>query len=308
MEMMKAVRLQSYGGPEQLIYEDIPRPHPGEGEVLVRVLAAAITPTEFTWIGADRPVPVVLGHELSGIVAAVGPGVSGVAVGEAVYGLTDFARDGAQAEYTLARPTEMAAKPRTIDHVHAAEVPISALTAWQALFDHAQLAAGQRVLIHGATGGVGSFAVQLAHRAGAHVIATTSTRNMLLARELGSEDVVNYETLHCEIVVRDVDLVLDTVGGEVQERSWNALKPEGMLLSIVSPPSEVQAAAHGVRSAFFIVEPNRSQLVEIGRMLDAGTLRPLVEAVYPLAQVRVAYAHAQAGHIRGKVVLHISDE
>lgn len=310
METMKAAGITAPGGLDKLAYEAVPRPQPGEDEVLVRVHAAAITPTEVSWsetwktrAGADRPFPIILGHELAGVVVALGPNVTDLAVGQAVYGFNDWDWQGAQAEYCLARPAQLAPKPQSLDFVHAAEVPISALTAWQALFDHAHLAAGQRVLVQGATGGVGAFAVQLAHRAGAHVIATASTHNLDFVRELGADEAVDYTTTRFDEVVHDVDVVLDTVGGEALTRSWGVLNPGGILITIVAVPSQEEAAAHNVRAVFFIVEPDRQQLIEVGRLIDAGQLRPLVAAVYPLDQAGEAYTRAQQGHMRGKIVL-----
>jgi len=312
---MKATCLKRRGGPETLVSADVLRPVPGPGEVLVRVHATAITPTEFTWSltwqtvdGANRPFPIILGHEFSGVIEAHGPGVVGdadQAEGAAVFGMNDWSWQGAEAEYCLARPAQLAPKPHSLDFVQAAEVPISALTAWQALFDHAHLAAGQRVLIHGATGGVGAFAVQLARWAGAHVIATASTHHLAVARELGADEALDYTKTRFDEVVRDIDVVLDTVGGETQVRSWAVLKPGGMLVSVVAAPSSEQAAAHSVRAIFFIVEPDRHQLSEVGRLIDAGQLRPLVAAVYPLEQARAAYARAQGGRMRGKIVLQV---
>lgn len=310
MKTMKAAGITAPGGLDKLAYEAVPRPQPGADEVLVRVHAAAITPTELSWsetwktrAGADRPFPIILGHELAGVVVALGPTVTDLAVGQAVYGFNDWDRQGAQAEYCLARPAQLAPKPQSIDFVPAAEVPISALTAWQALFDHAHLAAGQRVLVQGATGGVGAFAVQLAHQAGARVIATASTHNLDFARELGADEAVDYTTTRFDEVVRDVDVVLDTIGGEALTRSWGVLKPGGILISIVVVPSQEEAAAHNMRAVFFIVEPDRQQLIEVGRLIDAGQLRPLVAAVYPLDQAGEAYTRAQQGHMRGKIVL-----
>jgi NADPH:quinone reductase-like Zn-dependent oxidoreductase len=303
MDTMKALRLRALDGVEGLVYEDVPCPRPQAGEVLARVHAAAITPSEFTWIGADRAFPLILGHEFSGVVAALGPGASGVAIGDAVYGLPAFSRDGAQAEYVIVTPDEIAPRPRSLDHAQAAVVPISALTAWQALFDHAHLAAGQRVLVHGAGGAVGAFAVQLAHWKGARVVGTASARNMQLVRELGADEVVDYATTGYEEAIAGVDVVLDTVGGETLTRSWRMLTPGGILISIVDEPPQEQAAAHSVRAAFFVVKPNRGQLGEITRLIDAGQLRPLVEAVYPLAQGHEAYTRAARGHLRGKIVL-----
>jgi len=308
---MKAVRMHARGGPEQLVYEDAPQPQPAGGEVLVRVYATAVTPTELGWsttwktkTGADRHLPIP-GHDLSGVVAEIGPGVTSVTVGAAVYALTDFNRDGAEAEYTIALPSELAPKPHSLDSRQAAAVPMSALTAWQALFDHAGLSAGQRVLIHGASGGVGTLAVQLAHWAGAHVIGTASAHNRDFVCGLRADDFVDYTTTHFEDVVHEVDVVLDTVGGDTLERSWNVLRKGGILVSIVGSPTAEQAAAHGVRAATFIVRPDREQLIRIGELIDTGRIRPMIEVVLPLSQARQAYERGQGGHASGKVVLQV---
>jgi NADPH:quinone reductase-like Zn-dependent oxidoreductase len=304
---MKAIRLHGKGTPAAFVYEDAPTPQPGDGEVLIRVHAAAVTPTELQWVptwttpsGASRPLPIIPGHELSGEVAARGAGVSALAVGDTVYGLNDWFRDGAQAEYCVARGSDVAAKPTSLDHVQTAAVPISALTAWQGLFERAHLTAGQRVLIHGASGGVGLFAVQLARWAGAHVIGTASAHNLDLVRGLGAEQAIDYRAERFDELVRDVDVVLDTVGGEVLERSWRVLKPGGKLVTVAA--SEERAESQRVKDAFFIVEPKPVQLAEIARLIDAGKLRPIVGGVFPLAQAAEAYAFKPAN---GKVVLRI---
>jgi NADPH:quinone reductase-like Zn-dependent oxidoreductase len=307
MESMKAIRLRARGGSEHLAYEDAPRPQPQAGEALVRVHAAAITPTEFTWLGADQRFPLILGHEFSGVVAELGPNTAGVRVGDSVYGLPAFARDGAQAEYVIVTPGEIAPKPESLDHTQAAEVPLSALTAWQALFDHARLSADQRLLVQGATGSVGAFAVQLARWKGAHVTGVVSEPNMSRARELGAQDVVDYAMRGFEDAIPGMDVVLDTVGGATLTRSWRMLKPGGILISIVDEPSPEQAATHGARGLFFVVKPDAAQLGAITRLIDAGTLHPLVEAIYPLAEAREAYARAARGHLRGKIVLRVEE-
>lgn len=304
---MKAIRVHGKGAPPAFVYEDVPTPQPGDGEVLIRVHAAAVTPTELQWLptwttpsGAPRPLPIILGHEFSGEVTARGAGVSEPAVGDSVFGLNDWFRDGAQAEYCVARSGEVAAKPTSLDHVQAAAVPISALTAWQGLFDRAHLTAGQRILIHGASGGVGAFAVQLARWAEAHVIGTASAHNLDLVRGLGAERVIDYRAERFEDLVRDVDAVLDTVGGEILERSWRVLKPGGRLVTVAA--SEEQAESQRVKDAFFIVEAKPAQLTEIARLIDAGDLRPIVGGVFPLAQAAEAYVFKPAN---GKVVLRI---
>src|SRR5215472_14582998 len=258
---MKAVRIHQRGGPEQLIYEDAPKPQPGPGDALVRVYASAITPTELSWSetyttsdGADR-LPSIPGHELSGVV-------------ETVYGLTDFCRDGAAADYIAVRASDLAPKPRNLSHTQAAAVPLSALTAWQALFDHAGLARGQRVLIHGAAGGVGTYAVQLARRRGAYVIGTSRADNAAFLRSLGVSEVIDYTAVRFEDKVRDLDVVLDTVGGDTLERSWGVLRRGGVLVTIVASPPADKAARYGVRAVFFIVKPSRPQLVEIAHLIE----------------------------------------
>ena len=311
---MKAIRIHGRGGPERLVYEDVPQPRPGEGEVLVGVKATSVIATELTWpetyqtkAGSERSLPIP-GHDLAGVVMEVGPGVTDIVLGAEVYALTDAYRDGAEAEYTIALPSELAPKPRSLDYVQAAAVPLSALTAWQAFFDYAGLAAGQTVLIHGAAGGVGVFAVQLARWAGAYVIGTASARNSDFLRELGANKTLDYTTTRFEDVVRDVDLVLDTVGGETLERSWMVVKKGGVLVSVASPPSPEQAKAHGVRSVWFIVKPNRDQLIRISELIDTGRMRAIVETVLPLSQAHQAYEQGARGHTRGKIILRVEDE
>src|SRR5262249_14898005 len=255
---MNAVRLHQRGGPEQLIYEDAPKPQPGPGDALVRVYACAITPTELSWSetyttcdGADR-LPSIPGHELSGVVETVTPDVADTRTGEAVYALTDFCRDGAAADYISVRARDLAPKPRNLSHTQAAAVPLSALTAWQGLFDHAGLARGQRVLIHGAAGGVGTYAVQLAPRPCAYVIGPSRADNASFLRSLGVREVIDYTAVRFEDKVRDLDVVLDTVGGDTLERSWGVLRRGGVLVTIVASPPADKAARHGVRAVFFI--------------------------------------------------------
>ena len=307
---MKAIRIHRLGGPEGLVYEDVPIPALLPGDALVRVHAAGNSPAEFTWRLYETPdgrsrLPKIPSHEVSGVVAAVAPGVRDVGVGDAVYGLTDFSRDGAAAEYMAAPAAELALKPRSLDHASAAAVPLSALTAWQALFDHAQLAPGQTVLVHGGAGGVGSFAVQFARWRGARVIATASARNLGFVRELGADDVIDYNATPFETVARDVDVVLDTVGGSVTERSWSALRPGGLLVTIVRQPPE-WTTGRAARGLFFIVETRRTQLDEMSRLFDAGVVRPIVEAVLPLDRAREAYERGIKEHPRGKLILAVS--
>src|SRR5215218_262323 len=306
---MRAVRLHARGGAESLRVEDAPTPRPGPGEVLVRVRAAAVTPTELLWVptwttpdGGPRPLPVIPGHEFSGEVAALGEGVTAVAVGEAVYGMNDWFGDGAQAEFCLARPADVARKPTSVDYPHAAVTPISALTAWQGLFERARLAAGQHVLIDGGAGGVGGFAVQLARRRGARVTATAAAGNLDFVRGLGADEVIDYRAERFEERVRGVDVVFDTVGGDTLRRSWGVLRPGGRMVTIAA--SEERAQDERIRAAFFIVEPRRAELEEVARLIDGGDVRPVVGAEFPLAEAVLAYRHKP---VRGKVVLRVGD-
>jgi NADPH:quinone reductase-like Zn-dependent oxidoreductase len=306
---MKAICLRARGGPEAFAYEEVPQPRPGEGEVLVRVHAAGVIPTELSWIptwttqaGEPRSLPVIPGHEFSGEIAALGAGVRDVGVGDPVYGLNDWYRDGTQAEYCVTRVVDFAHKPAGVNHIQAAATPISALTAWQGLVERAGLVAGQRVLIHGAAGGVGTFAVQLARWRGAQVTGTASAANLDFVRSLGADEVIDYRAQRFEDVVRDVDVVFDTVGGETLERSWGVLKPGGRLVTVAA--SGERTTDERIRAAYFIVEPSLTQLTEIARLIDRGALRPVVGAVFPLAEARQAYQH-KPGH--GKVVLRVVD-
>jgi NADPH:quinone reductase-like Zn-dependent oxidoreductase len=305
---MKAICLHARGGPEVFSYEDAPVPNPSDGEVLVAVHASGVTPTELTWMptwntpeGAPRPFPIILGHEFSGVIAAVGAGVTGFSNGDAVFGMNDWFRNGAQAEYCLARAVDIAIKPPALDHALAALTPISALTAWQGLFDRAHLAAGERVLVHGGAGGVGSFAVQLARRHGAHVTSTASAHNLEFVRQLGANEAIDYHTAPFEKLPPEFEVVFDTVGGATLDRSWGVLKPGGRMVTIASA-SESQTNDSRVRNAFFIVEPNAEQLATIGRRIAAGELQAVADKTFPLPDARRAYQHKPT---RGKSALVI---
>lgn len=310
-QTMKAVRIHSWGGPEVMRLEDAPLPVLAEGEVLVRVVAAAINPVDWKiregYLKDMLPhrLPLILGWDVSGVVAAVAPGVSGFQVGDAVYSRPDISRDGAYAEYIAVRANELAPKPASLDHAHAAAVPLAALTAWQALFENANLQAGQSVLIHAAAGGVGTYAVQLAKGRGARVIATASAANHDYLRALGADQVIDYRSQRFE-EAGPVDVVFDTVGGETQERSWSVVKPGGALVSIVAPPSEEAGRKANARALFTFVQPNAPQLREIADLIDAGEVKVTVEARYPLADAVEALERVHQGHTRGKIVLEVA--
>ena len=313
-QSMWALRLHERGGPEQLAYEQAPCPYVGIGDALIRVHAASFTPTELTWpstwvdhAGHDRR-PTIPAHEVSGVVEALGYGTVGVAIGQAVYGLTDWHRDGAAAQHVAVEARNLAPKPTTLSHVEAAAVPLAGLTAWQALFDHGGLVAGQSALIHGAGGGVGVFAVQLARAAGAAVIGTGRAWARELVSELGAATFIDIEREQFEDVVGQVDLVFDLVGGETLGRSWSVLKPDGVLVSVVEDPNESAQARHnGARGVFFVVEADRTELVELARRIDERQLRPIVGDVLPLATGRDAFQRKHGRGIPGKTVLQVDD-
>jgi NADPH:quinone reductase-like Zn-dependent oxidoreductase len=311
MATMKAVRIHEYGGPEVLKYEDAPRPQPAAGEVLIRVHAAGVNPVDrgvrsgFLKERLKYTLPMIPGWDVSGVVEAVGPGVSRLKVGDAVYSRPDISRDGSYAEYMIVKESEVALKPKSIDHVTAAAVPLAALTAWQALFDAAKLSAGQTILIHGAAGGVGCFAVQFAKLKGAHVIGTASQRNHEFLRSLGADEVIDYNTTKFEDVVHDADAVLDTITGDTADRSYQVLKKGGIYVSILAPPSQEKAAAHGVRCAHTFVQPNVAQLDEIAKLIDSGKLKVVIEKVFPLAEAAAAQDLNTTRHTRGKIVLRV---
>jgi len=308
---MQAVRVHEYGGPEVLRYEDAPRPVPGAGEVLVRVHAAAINPLDWkiraghvkNWL--RYTLPLIPGWDFSGVIESVGAGADPWKAGDEVYGRPEISRDGAYAEYIAVRASEIALKPKSIDHVHAAAIPLCALTAWQALFDTANLSAGQRILIHAAAGGVGCFAVQLAKWKGAWVAGTASGRNGEFLRELGVDQPVNYETTRFEEVVHDVDVVVDAMAGETRQRSWGTLKTGGVLVSLLGPPGAEESAGHGVRGAGVMVKASSAQLTDIAALVDSGRLKVFLEAVFPLAEVGKAHELSETGHVRGKIVLQV---
>lgn len=311
---MKAVRLHARGGPEQLVYEDAPMPALESGDALVRVYATGITRTELTWDETYRNadgslrMPTIPGHEMSGVIESVPDGIRDLGPGDAVYALTDFSRHGAAAEFVAVRATDLALKPRTLDHVHSAAVTLSGLTAWQALFTHGGLERGQKVLIHGGAGGVGVFAVQLAKWKGAHVIITSSGANLEFLRGLGADETIDYTNTHVEDVLRDIDVVLDAVGGETVERSWKVLRPGGAMISVAKMIPKDEPAKHGARGLFFIVEPSREQLEEMADLIDHGMLKVIVANVFPLAEARKAFELGLQGHNRGKIVLRVRDD
>ncbi len=292
---MRALRLHAAGGPDQLEVEDADRPRPGPAEALVRVHAAAITRDELQW-PVDR-LPAIPSYELSGVIEEVGTGVAGVADGDEVFALTPFDRDGVAADYTAVRAELLVPRPRALGHAESAAIPLPALSAWQGLFDHGRLGADERVLIHGAAGNVGGFAVQLARAAGAHVIGTASAANLDLVLEVGAHDSVDAAE-GFEDAVEPVDVVFDTVGGERLRRSRAVLRAGGRLVSVAEEPPD--------GGVYFIVEPNPNQLGSLTRMVDEGSLRPPLVETFPFTSAREAFARSLEPRRPGKVVLTVA--
>jgi NADPH:quinone reductase-like Zn-dependent oxidoreductase len=304
---MKAIRIHEPTGIGGLVYEDAPDAKPGLCDVLVKVAACGITHNELDWplwnCRAGHPRAwIIPGQEVSGVIAALGYGTAGFAVGDEVFGLTDALRDGAAAEYVAVEGRNLARKPRSVDHVAAASVPRAGLTAWQALFDHGKLAKEQTVVIHGAAGAVGSTAVQLARWAGARVIGTGRERARALAIELGVDEFLALDAGQFEVATGQADLVVDTIGGDVLTRSPALLRTGGTLVTI-KPDRQLPLGRDDVTMVQFVQESDRAELAELARLIDEGRLRPPVGAVYPLAKAAEAFRAKAAGGIPGRVVL-----
>ena len=314
MTTMKAVRQHKFGGLEVLVYEDAPKPAPKEGEVLVKVAAAAINPIDWKVREGQmeqvvhHALPLILGWDVAGTVEEAGPGVSSLTAGAAMFAMGDNRRDGAYAEYVVLPAATLAPKPETVDFTTAAAIPLAGTTAWQALTEEAGLAGGQTILIHGGAGAVGAFAVQFAKVKGAHVIATATGDDLAYVRGLGADVVVDYKAERFEDAAQGVDAVLDTLSGDTRARSWAVLRDGGVLVSTLpgaEPPPE--AAARGVQGKSFMAHPDGAALAEIGRLVDAGKVTVRVGSVQSLGEARQAQELAEGGHTRGKVVLTVPE-
>jgi len=309
---MKAVRFHAYGGPEVLVYEDAPKPEPAAGEVVVKVHATSVNPIDWKIRAGhmkgfrEYPMPFILGWDVSGVIESCGADVTQWKPGDEVYGRPDSARNGAYAAYIAVREGDLARKPAKLDHVHSAAIPLAGLTAWQALFDTAELRAGQKVLIQAAAGGVGHFAVQFAKLKGLYVAGTASGRNQDYLKQLGCDLPINYETNPFEDVVHDFDAVIESMGGEVRKRSWKVLKRGGMMVCLIGPPpAEEDAKVHGVRAAIIWGQMKADQLAEIADLADAGRVHSEIAAVFPLREAAQAHKMSETEHVRGKIVLQV---
>ncbi len=310
---MNAVRIHEYGHEDVLSYETAPIPAIQDDDVLIRVMAASVNPLDWKIREGhmkkriQHEFPLILGWDVSGVIESTGSKVSQFRKGDEVYTRPDLSRNGSYAEYIVVKADEAALKPETLNHAEAASIPLAGITAWQALVEVANISRGDSLLVHGASGGVGSLAVQIANAKGAYVFGTTS-RNVDLLEELGVNHVINYAEDHFCDMIANVDVVLDTVGGKTQEDSWSVLGFGGTLVSIVSPPSQEKAEDANAHGAYFFARPNAKYLVELAKLLDSGEIRPVIGHEFPLEDIQEAHKISQLRHARGKIVIHVASE
>jgi len=308
---MKAVRIHEYGGASVLSYEDAPLPEINQDDVLIKVHASGVNPVDWKVREGIRKrntsFPFILGWDVSGVIDQVGGEVADFKKGDEVYSRTDLTRNGSYSEYIAVRASEVALKPKTLNHIEAASVPLAALTAWQALFTGGNLQAGQKVLLLGASGGVGSFATQFAKWKKATVVAVCSTKNVDFVRSLGADTVIDYSKNKFEEGDKDFDVVFD-IGGDGKSRAWKVTKPGGTLVSITGAPDTNDADAQGKKGVGFLVAPNQEQLTQIANLIDSNVIKPFVNQVLPLWDARKAQDMLQYGHnLRGKIVLRVME-
>jgi NADPH:quinone reductase-like Zn-dependent oxidoreductase len=311
---MKAIVIHEYGGPEVLKYEDVPRPEPKEDQILVRVIAAGVNPVDEAGRSERSAkffgitLPFIPGYDIAGIVEKTGGKITKFKTGDSVYAYLSLTKGGGYAEYAVASEVEAAPKPKSISFVEAAGVPVVALTAWQALIDTAKLSGGQTVLIHGGSGGVGTFAIQIAKARGAKVIATASTANQDFLKQLGADVTIDYTKTKFEDVATDVDVVLDSVGKDTLARSYGVVKKGGFIVTLVARIDQAELDKHGIRGASLGVEPDSNELTEIGKLIDEKKIKVIISQTFPLADAVKAQEQIATGHTRGKIVLKIADE
>lgn len=309
---MKALVIRSFGGPEVLKYEEVPRPEPNDDQVLVRVVAAALNPVDtavrqgYMRNRTGEKFPMIIGYDIAGVVEKAGPKVTKLKPGDAVYAYLTL-NGGGYAEYAVASENEASRKPKTLTFEEAAAVPLAGETAWQALIETAQLQSGQTVLIHGGSGGVGSLAVQIAKARGAKVIATASTANQETLKQLGVDQAIDYTQAKFEEQVKDVDVVIDTVGKDTLTRSYDVVKKGGIVVTIAGKPDQAECDKRGIRCASIRGEPKAERLEELTKVIEAGKLKPLVSQVLPLSEGAKAQEQVATRHTRGKIVLKVSD-
>ena len=308
---MKAIRIHEFGGPDVLSIDEIPVPQPGKDEVLIKVHATSVNPVDWKIRAGLRKekfpskLPLTLGWDVSGVIEELGEKVSNFRKGDEVYGRPDPTKNGAYAEYIVVKANLLAIKPMSIGHTEAAAVPLAGLTAWQGLFDKGLLKEGQRVLIHAAAGGVGTYAIQFAKSKGAYVIGTASDRNIDFLKRLGADEVIDYNMENFETVVNDIDLVLDTIGEDTQLKSKDVLKTGGRLISTLAADYVKEAKEKGVVLIDFMAQSIPDQLAEIAQLIDSGKVKPIIDQVLPFTDAKKAHMSIEQGHTRGKIVLQV---
>jgi NADPH:quinone reductase-like Zn-dependent oxidoreductase len=308
---MKAVVANGFGGPEVLKYQDAPKPEPKNDEILVRVIAAAVNPVD-TYVRQGKfsksTGPIIIGYDIAGIVEKTGPDAKRFKPGDQVYCYLSVMRGGGYAEYAVAKESETALKPKNINFVEAAAVPLAATTAWQALVDSAKIDKGQTVLIHGGSGGVGSFAIQIAKARGAKVIATASTAHQQLLKQLGVDQAIDYTTTKFEDVAKDVDVVLNCVRADALSRSYGVVKKGGVIVSITDEPDQTECAKHDLRCSRLGAHPDAKVLEELTKLIESRKMKPIVSQTFPLAEASKAHQQIETRHTLGKIVLKVADE
>jgi NADPH:quinone reductase-like Zn-dependent oxidoreductase len=307
---MKAIRIHEFGGPEVLKYENVPEPQPGPGEIRIKIIAAGVNPMDWKVRRgsiSSLPLPMIMGLDVAGTVDVVGQGETSFRPGDEVFAKVAIGKGG-YAEYTVARSTEMALKPKSIGFVESAAIPTAGLAAWQSIFDLAKLEKGQSVLIHGAAGGVGTFAVQFAKWKGAYVIGTASEKNAEFLKSIGADEVIDYKNQRFEDLVKDVDVVLDTVGEDTFERSWGVLKPGGFLVTTVANIPEGEPEKRGVRAKRIATQSDGKELARIAAIIDEQQIKPIVTTVLPLTDAQKAHEMSESRHARGKIVLRVRED
>jgi len=307
---MKAIRIHEFGGPEVMKYEDVPMPQPGPGEIRIKIIAAGVNPMDWKvrrGLVGSLPLPMIMGLDVAGTVDMLGQGEVTFQPGDEVFAKVPIGKGG-YAEYTVARSTETARKPKSVGFIESAAIPTAGLAAWQSIFDLAGLEKGQSVLIHGAAGGVGTFAVQFAKWKGAYVIGTASEKNAEFLKNIGADEVIDYKNQRFEDLVRDMDVVLDTVGGDTFERSWGVLKPGGFLVTTVASIPEGEPEKRGVRAKRVMTQSDGKELAQIAEIIDEQKIKPIVTTVLPLTDARKAHEVSESRHARGKIVLRVRED
>jgi NADPH:quinone reductase-like Zn-dependent oxidoreductase len=307
---MKAIRIHEFGGPEVMKYEDVPMPQPGPGEIRIKIIAAGVNPMDWKvrrGLVGSLPLPMIMGLDVAGTVDMLGQGEVTFQPGDEVFAKVPIGKGG-YAEYTVARSTETARKPKSVGFIESAAIPTAGLAAWQSIFDLAGLEKGQSVLIHGAAGGVGTFAVQFAKWKDAYVIGTASEKNAEFLKNIGADEVIDYKNQRFEDLVSNMDVVLDTVGGDTFERSWGVLKPGGFLVTTVASIPEGEPEKRGVRAKRVMTQSDGKELAQIAEIIDEQKIKPIVTTVLPLTDARKAHEVSESRHARGKIVLRVRED